>query len=108
MKIIEAEFIKVPKLNKNNIEEITQEGLYKVFNNMLGHKYKIYLSGFNKDYVILCGTTEEAENEFENSIYKSLISIGESEETAKDVAYDGEDYGACIYFPEYCFKFKER
>lgn len=102
-KIIEAEFIKIPKPNENDIERKTQEELNEVFKNMLGHKYKIYLSEFNKEYVIVCGATQEAEKQFQDSIYKSLISMGEDEETARGVAYDGQDYDGCIYFPEYCF-----
>lgn len=102
-KIIEAEFIKVPEPNKNDIEETTQEELNEIFQNMIGHKYNIYLSKFNKEYVILEGTTEKAEKEFQKSIYKSLIAIGEDEQTAKGVAYEGEDYGACMYFSKNCF-----
>ncbi|MCI8654253.1 MAG: hypothetical protein HFJ48_00005 [Clostridia bacterium] len=102
-KIIEAKFIKVPKPNNNDIEKTTQEEFNKIFQNMIGHKYNIYLSELNKEYIILGGATEEAEKEFQKSIYKSLISIGEDEQTAKEVAYEGEDYGSCMYFSAYCF-----
>ena len=105
-KIIEAEFIKVPKPYENDIENTTQEEMDKVFKNMLGHTYKICKSGMSNEYIILGGTTEEAEKEFQSSIYKSLIAVGEDEETARGVAYENEEYDACMYFAEECFEMK--
>lgn len=107
IKVLKAKFIKVPEPNENDIENTTQEDLNKIFNNMLGHNYKVFLSEFNNEYVILCGTTEDAEKQYQESIYKSLISVGESEEYAKMVAYEGEDSGMCMYFSKECFEFKE-
>lgn len=48
MKVVEAEFIKVPKSCKDDILDTTQEQLDKVFSNMLNHKYKICESGMSK------------------------------------------------------------
>ena len=107
LKIFEAEFIKVPKPKENDIENTSQEDLNKIFSNMIGYNYKVSLSEFNNEYVILCGTTEKAEREYENSIYKSLIALGESEEYSKSVAYEGEDPDGCMYFEKKCFRFEE-
>lgn len=104
MKMLRAKFIKIPMPCENDIEQTTQEELNKVFKNMLGHTYNIILSEFNNEYVILGGTTEEAEKEFQESIYKSLIQLGEDKEYARKVATGEEDPDGCMYFPEYCFK----
>ena len=57
--------------------------------------------------MILGGITEEAEKEYEESIYKSLIEIGEDEEYARKVAKGEEEPDGILYFPEYCFEFTE-
>ena len=95
MKILKAKFIEIPKLSKNDIEQTTQEEFNKVFGNMLGHKYCVYKSEFNNEYVILEGDTEEAEKEYEESIYKSLIALGEDEEYARKVARGEEATRKC-------------
>ena len=75
---------------------------------MIGHKYIITKSSFcPKEYLILGGKDEEAEKQYEDSIYKSLIEIGESEEFAKAVAYKGEDPGMVLTFQKKCFRFIE-
>lgn len=107
MKILKARFIKVPGPNKNDIENTTQEKFNEIFSNMLGHTYCIYKSEFNNEYVIIQGTTKEAEKEFEESIYKSLVAIGEDEEYARKVAKGEEETDGCMYFSEYCFEFLE-
>lgn len=107
MNTIKAKFIKVPKPSKNDILNTTQEELNQVFSNMIGHEYEIYLSEFNQEYVILGGTTEEAEKQYQESIYKSLIAAGETEEYARGVAYQGEEADGCMYFEKECFEIKE-
>ncbi len=104
---MKAKFIKIPKPHKNDILNTTQEELNQVFNNMIGYEYEIYLSEYNQEYVILYGTTEEAEKQYQDSIYKSLIAAGESEEYAKGVAYQGEEAEGCLYFAKECFEIKE-
>lgn len=100
MERYEVEFIKCPKYEFETID--------KVWENMIGHKYIITDSSCVKgEYIILGGATEEAEKEYQDSIYKSLIEIGESEEFAKEVAYENEDSGMVLTFPKYCFKFEE-
>lgn len=47
-KVIEAEFVKVPRPSKDDILHTTQEQFNKVFSNMLNHKYKIYESGIDR------------------------------------------------------------
>ena len=107
MQVITGKFIKVPKPSKNDIENTTQEQFNKVFGNMLGQVYKIYLSEFNQEYVILAGTTEKAEREFEESIYKSMIELGEDEEYARKVAKGEEELEGCMYFDKSCFELLE-
>ena len=106
-KIIKGKFIKTPMPCKEDIEQTTQEKFDKIFSNMLGHAYNIYKSKLNEEYVILRGTTEEAEKEFQESIYKSLIKMGEDEEYARKVAKGEEEPDGCMYFPEYCFEILE-
>lgn len=105
-KIIKGKFVKTPMPYKEDIEETTQEEFDKMFSNMLGHIYYIYLSDLGK-YVIFGGTNEESEKEFQESIYKSLVSMGEDEEYARKVAKGEEEADGCMYFPEYCFKILE-
>ena len=105
-KIIKGKFIKTPMPCKEDIEETTQEEFDNMFSNMLGHIYFIYLSAFGK-YVIFGGTTEEAEKEFQESIYKSLLAMGEDEEYARQVTKGEKEPDGCMYFPEYCFEILE-
>ena len=95
--IEELKFVKLPK-DKETGEEI------KDFEKMLGHTYMGYISDWTKEYVIVASTTQEGIKAFEDSIYKHLLTIGESEETAKGVAYEGKDIEMCLYFPQYCFE----
>lgn len=106
-KIIKAKFIKVPSVKEEDIEDITQEEMNKVFENMIGHVYGIYKSGFNGEYVIMGGITEESEKEYQESIYKSLINSGEDEDYAREVAKGEVGYEGCIYFEESCFEIIE-
>lgn len=107
-KVIEAEFIKIPEPDKNDIEKTTQEEFNEIFRNMLGHKYKIYKSeSKDEEYVILCGATKEAEKQYEESIFKSLISLGEDEEWARKVSRGEEDPDGCMYFSKHCFDIEE-
>ena len=105
MKILKAKFIEIPKPSKNDIAQITQEEFNKMFGNMLGHTYCVYKSEFNNEYVILGGDTKEAKKEYEESIYKSLIALGEDEEYARKVAKGEEEADGCMYFEEECFEF---
>lgn len=107
MKILKAKFIKIPKPSQNDIAQTTQEEINKVFRNMLGHTYCVYKSEFNNEYVILEGDTEEAEKEYEESIYKSLITLGEDEEYARKVAKGEEEADGCMYFEKECFELLE-
>lgn len=99
MKILIGKFIKVP-----NAEDTTQEEMNNVFSNMLGHTYRIYESELNKEYVILEGIDKESEKEYEESIYKSLIALGEDEEYARGVAKGTEEVDGCMYFKNECFE----
>ena len=104
MKVKIGKFVKVPKPSENDIEKTTQEEFNKVFSNMLGYTYKIILSEWNQEYFILGGITEKAEKEYEESIYKSLIAIGESEEYARNVVNGKEEIEGCMYFSKECFE----
>lgn len=95
--IKQVKFIRLPK-DKDTGEEM------KEFENMLGHTYRGYTSTLNNEYVLMCGVTEEAEKAYQDSIYKSLVAIGETEEFAKACAYEGEDPGMCLYFEKECFE----
>lgn len=106
-KIIKGKFVKTPMPFKEDIEETTQEEFDKMFGNMLGHIYDVYKSKFNGKYIILVGITEEAEKEYEESIYKSLIEIGKDEEYARKVAKGEEEPDRVLFFPEYCFEILE-
>lgn len=107
MEILKGKFIKVPKSRKNDITNTTQEEFNQIFSNMLGHTYCVYKSKFNNEYVIVQGVTEEAEKEFQESIYKSLIKLGEDSEYARKVASGEEDSDGCMYFEEECFELLE-
>lgn len=96
-KVEKLKFVKLP-IDKENGQEM------KEFEGMIGYTYLGYYSEFGKGYVITSATTEEACDAYQNSIYKSLISIGESEESAYGVAYLGEDSGMCLYFDKECFE----
>ncbi len=82
--IKKLKFIKLP-INEETGKEMQE------FKSMLGHTYNAYLSKCTNEYVVLFGETEEAEKGFEDTIYKTLVSSGESEEFAKACAYEGED-----------------
>lgn len=100
MKKIELEilkFVRLPK-DKETGEEI------KDFEKMIGHLYGAYVSEFNNEYVIVGAKTKEGLKAFQDGIYNSLLTIGESEETAKGVAYGDEEIEMCLYFPPYCFE----
>lgn len=97
------ENIKKLKLIKLPTNEETGKEM-KEFESMLGHTYNAYLSECTNEYVVLFGETEEAEKGFEDTIYKTLVSSGESEEFAKACAYEGEDSGMCLYFKKDCFE----
>ena len=107
--MIEAKYIKNPKVVKvlEETGQASQDNIDKVFDNMKGHIYNVYKSEFNGEYIILGGITEEAEKEYEESIYKSLIEIGEDKEYARKVAKGEEEPYGVLYFPEYCFEFIE-
>ena len=107
--MIKAKYIKNPHVDKALEEtgQASQEDIDKVFDNMKGYTYSVYKSEFNEEYIILGGTTKEAEKEYEESIYKSLIEIGEDEEYARKVAKGEEEPDGVLYFPEYCFEFIE-
>ncbi len=107
MKILKAKFIKIPKPSENDIASTTQEEFNQIFNNMLGHLYCVYKSEFNNEYVILQGVTKEAEKELQESIYKSLIALGEDEKYARKVADGEEEPDGCMYFQEECFEILE-
>ena len=96
-KLETLKFVRLPK------DRETGEDL-KEFEEMLGHIYTGYISSFNNEYVLLGGETDAGKTAYQNSIYKSLLAIGESEETAKGVAYEGEELEMCLYFPQDCFK----
>ena len=107
--MIKAKYIKNPHVDRA-IEETgqaCQDHIDKVFDNMKGYTYSVYKSEFNGEYIILGGITEEAEKEYEESIYKSLIDIGEDEEYARKAAKGEEELDGVLYFPEYCFEFLE-
>lgn len=87
-------FIKLPVEDGKELKE---------FETMIGHTYNAYLSEFNQEYVILSGLTEKGEKAYQDSIYKSMLAIGEDKEFAKAVAYEGEDAGMCLYFKKECF-----
>ena len=107
--MIKAKYIKNPHVDKALKEtgQASQEDIDKVFDNMKGYTYSVYKSEFNQEYIILGGITKEAEKEYEESIYKSLIEIGEDEEYARKVAKGEEEPDGVLYFPEYCFEFIE-
>ena len=107
--MIKAKYIKNPHVDKALEEtgQASQEDIDKVFDNMKGYTYSVYKSEFNQEYIILGGITKEAEKEYEESIYKSLIEIGEDEEYARKVAKGEEEPDGVLYFPEYCFEFIE-
>ena len=107
--MIKAKYIKNPHVDKALEEtgQASQEDIDKVFDNMKGYTYSVYKSEFNEEYIILGGITKEAEKEYEESIYKSLIEIGEDEEYAREVAKGEEEPDGVLYFPEYCFEFIE-
>ena len=107
--MIKAKYIKNPHVDKALEEtgQASQEDIDKVFDNMKGYTYSVYKSEFNEEYIILGGITKEAEKEYEESIYKSLIEIGEDEEYARKVAKGEEEPDGVLYFPEYCFEFVE-
>ena len=107
--MIKAKYIKNPDVDKALEEtgEASQKDIDKIFNNMKGYIYSVYKSEYNGEYIILEGITEEAEKEYEESIYKSLIEIGEDEEYARKVAKGEEEPDGVLYFPEYCFEFIE-
>ena len=107
--MIKAKYIKNPNVDKALEEtgQAIQDDTDKIFNNMKGYIYSVYKSEFNGEYIILGGVTLEAEKEYEESIYKSLIEIGEDEEYARKVAKGEEEPDGCLYFPEYCFEFIE-
>ena len=107
--MIKARYIKNIHIDKA-LEETgqgSQEDIDKVFDNMKGHIYNIYKSDFNNEYIILEGITKEAEKEYQESIYKSLIEIGENEDYARKAARGEEEIDGVLYFPEYCFEFIE-
>lgn len=97
VKVEKLKFVRLPK------DRETGENL-KEFEEMLGHIYTGYISSLNNEYVLLGGETKEGETAYQNSIYKSLLAIGESEETARGVAYEGEELEMCLYFPQDCFE----
>ena len=107
--MIKAKYIKNPHVDKALEEtgQASQEDIDKVFDNMKGYTYSVYKSEFNEEYIILGGITKEAEKEYEESIYKSLIEIGQDEEYARKVAKGEEEPDGVLYFPEYCFEFIE-
>ena len=107
--MIKAKYIKNPHVDKALEEtgQASQEDIDKVFDNMKGYTYSVYKSEFNEEYIILGGITKEAEKEYEESIYKSLIEIGEDEEYARKVSKGEEEPDGVLYFPEYCFEFIE-
>ena len=107
--MIKAKYIKNPHVDKALEEtgQASQEDIDKVFDNMKGYTYSVYKSEFNEEYIILGGITKKAEKEYEESIYKSLIEIGEDEEYARKVAKGEEEPDGVLYFPEYCFEFIE-
>ena len=107
--MIKAKYIKNPHVDKALEEtgQASQDDIDKVFDNMKGYTYSVYKSEFNGEYIILGGITEEAEKEYEESIYKSLIDIGEDEEYARKAAKGEEELDGVLYFPEYCFEFLE-
>lgn len=107
--MIKARYIKNMKVDKALEEtgQASQDDINKVFDNMKGYIYSVYKSEYNGEYIILEGITEEAEKEYEESIYKSLIEIGEDEEYARKVAKGEEEPDGVLYFPEYCFEFIE-
>ena len=107
--MIKAKYIKNPHVDKALEEtgQASQEDIDKVFDNMKGYTYSVYKSEFNQEYIILGGITKEVEKEYEESIYKSLIEIGEDEEYARKVAKGEEEPDGVLYFPEYCFEFIE-
>lgn len=89
-------FVKLPKDEKGKeLEE---------FKGMLGHTYEAYLSTWNKEYVIVSGINKAAEEAFQESIFKSLVAIGESEEFARKCARGEEDPGMCLYFKKDCLE----
>lgn len=95
-------FVKLPK-------DIYTGKELKEFESMIGHTYTVTTSCFKTDEYIVCeGETEEAEKAYQDSIYKSLKAIGESEEFAKACAYEGEDPGMCLYFNKECFEEVEK
>lgn len=82
----------VKKLRFANLPDNEETGeKLEEFISMLGHIYNVYLSECTNKYVVLSGETEEAEKGFEDTIYKTLVASGESEEFAKACAYEGED-----------------
>lgn len=89
--IKKLKFIKLP-INEKTGKEM------KEFETMLGHTYNAYLSECTNEYVVLCGESEEAEKGFEDTIYKTLVASGESEEFAKACAYEGEDSRNVLIF----------
>lgn len=99
MERYEVEFIKCPI----NLEKGAED---KAWQNMIGYTYIITESSFvPNEYLILGGKNKEAEERYQQSMYNSLIEIGESEEFAKEVAYEGEDSGLILTFQKSCFKF---
>ncbi|MEI3355803.1 MAG: hypothetical protein V8R81_01730 [Clostridia bacterium] len=96
-KIQKAKFIKLP------IDENGKEIL--CFGDMLGHEYYIVpAESIKGEYIITGGTYQEAEKVLQKAIYNSLIEIGEDEQFAFAVAYEGEDPGMLLTFQRKCFK----
>lgn len=95
--IEKLKFIKLPIDEQTGKEQ-------KEFEEMLGHIYSAYYSEFGKGYVIVGTNTKEASKAFDNTVYKTLIAVGEDKEFAKACAYEGEDSGMCLYIPKECFE----
>ena len=75
------------------------------FGDMLGHEYYIVpAESIKGEYIITGGTYQEAEKLFQKAIYNSLIEIGEDEQFAFAVAYEGEDPGMLLTFRRECFE----
>ena len=89
-------FVKLPKDEKG--KEL------KEFETMLGHTYEAYFSEWAGEYVIVSGINKAAEEAFQESIFKSLVAIGESEEFARKCARGEEDPGMCLYFQKDCLE----
>lgn len=94
----------VKKLRFANLPDNEETGKkLEEFISMLGHIYTVYLSESTNEYVVLFGETEEAEKGFKDTIYKTLVASGESEEFAKACAYEGEDSRNVFIFQKRMF-----